>query len=94
MARNKVNNLAHAGKVRNSTPRVPARRVKKKIPRIRNHSHFVARVVSGRFAGQPGSLGAIKATGAAGMAKASKSGTIVRSVNINDKQHIEERNDT
>jgi small subunit ribosomal protein S30e len=53
--------LTKAGKVRNQTPKVDSHAVPKKIPRVRNFKHYKQRVVLSNFAGQPDSLGAIKA---------------------------------
>ena len=53
--------LTKAGKVRNQTPKVESHAVQKKIPRVRNFKHYTQRVVLSNFAGQPESLGAIKA---------------------------------
>ncbi|MHA1794018.1 MAG: 30S ribosomal protein S30e [Promethearchaeota archaeon] len=53
--------LTKAGKVRGQTPKVESRRGKKKIPRVRNYKHFKQRVLQNNYAGQPDSLGAIKA---------------------------------
>nr|MDO8083652.1 30S ribosomal protein S30e [Candidatus Sigynarchaeum springense] len=57
--------LTKAGKVRGQTPKVESHAVQKKIPRVRNFKHFTQRVLSSNFAGQPDSLGAIKAKRAA-----------------------------
>ncbi|MFX0099944.1 MAG: 30S ribosomal protein S30e [Candidatus Hodarchaeota archaeon] len=53
--------LTKAGKVRGQTPKVDSRKVKKKIPRIRNQKHYKQRILLENYAGQPDSLGAIKA---------------------------------
>lgn len=53
--------LTKAGKVRGQTPKVESNRVKKKIPRVRNFKHYKQRVLLNNYAGQPDSLGAIKA---------------------------------
>ncbi|MBN2153297.1 MAG: 30S ribosomal protein S30e [Candidatus Lokiarchaeota archaeon] len=97
MARKKEKNLARAGKVRNSTPKVPSHRVKKRIPRIRNRMHFAARVVGGRYAGQPGSLGAAKATigdGATGWTNAGKRSARDSGVKKYNEQQVDGKNST
>lgn len=53
--------LTKAGKVRGQTPKVESKRPQKKIPRVRNYKHYKQRVVLNNYAGQPDSLGAIKA---------------------------------
>ncbi|MBD3187448.1 30S ribosomal protein S30e [Candidatus Bathyarchaeota archaeon] len=53
--------LTKAGKVRAQTPKVPSKRSKKKIPRVRNYKHYKQRHLLNNYAGQPDSLGAIKA---------------------------------
>ncbi|MHA1682664.1 MAG: 30S ribosomal protein S30e [Promethearchaeota archaeon] len=53
--------LTKAGKVRGQTPKVKSRRPKKKIPRVRNQKHYKQRILEQNYAGQPDSMGAIKA---------------------------------
>jgi small subunit ribosomal protein S30e len=53
--------LTKAGKVKSATPKVESHAFAKKIPRVRNYNHFKQRVLFSIFAGQPDSLGAIKA---------------------------------
>nr|MDO8115217.1 30S ribosomal protein S30e [Candidatus Sigynarchaeota archaeon] len=53
--------LTKAGKVRSATPKVESHKLAKKIPRVRNWKHYKQRVLLSNYAGQPDSLGAIKA---------------------------------
>nr|MDO8115570.1 30S ribosomal protein S30e [Candidatus Sigynarchaeota archaeon] len=53
--------LTKAGKVRGQTPKVESHRPQKKIPRVRNFKHYKQRIIISLYAGQPDSLGAIKA---------------------------------
>ena len=55
--------LTKAGKVRNVTPKVSRTGVnsrRKKIPRVRNHSIFIKRVIFQKYGGQLTSMGAQK----------------------------------
>jgi len=57
--------LTKAGKVRGQTPKVTSKAAPKKSPRLRNLAHYKQRVLESNYAGQPDSLGAIKAKRAA-----------------------------
>lgn len=53
--------MTKAGKVRGQTPKVENNQPTKKIPRVRNFKHYKQRILQSNYAGQPDSLGAIKA---------------------------------
>ena len=54
--------LQKAGKVRKQTPKVVAKERHSPIPRKGLRNKYVKRIVLGRFAGQPASMGAKRRT--------------------------------